>query len=191
MREEIKKAMKAQGLPASTLAEKAGVRIASFTEYVAGRKELRSDNLEKIFEVLGIKLKTADELADSFTKGSLYPIYEKMVAEIPQKGIVGNKQIDKIQLSSYLFGLLAARVASVLRPEGDKSFFVLDKIVFQETAKSPYLFNRSALKIATCAELLDDYEKKLFANLCVEIPYLGTDEMDNVSFIAAFMRYFF
>lgn len=191
MREEIKKAMKAQGLPASTLAEKAGVRVASFSEYIAGRKELRSDNLEKIFAVLGIKLKTADELADSFERGSLYPIYEKMVFEIPEKGIIGNKQISEVQLSSYVFGLLAAIVASNIKPQEDKTFAVLDRVAFQETPKSPHLFNRSILKIAPYAEFWDDYEKELFANLCAEIPNLGTDEMDSVSFCAAFMRYFF
>lgn len=56
MRELIKKAMQAQGLSASALAVKAGVRIASFTEYLAGRKEIRSDNLEKIISVLGLSL---------------------------------------------------------------------------------------------------------------------------------------
>lgn len=56
MRENIKKAMKEQGFTTSGLAEKAGVRIASFTEYMAGRKEIRSDNLEKIISVLGLSL---------------------------------------------------------------------------------------------------------------------------------------
>lgn len=197
MREKIKKAMREQGLSASALAEKAGVRIASFTEYIADRKELRSDNLEKVFATLGIELKSAEELANSFESGSLYPIYERMTFDVPEKGVTENKQISKVQLASYICGLLAAKIArgrqnANLMPVLTKSSFsFLEKIVFQENCKSPYLFNRSVLKMAPYAEFWDDYEKELFSNICAEIPSLCTDKMDHVAFYAAFMRYYF
>lgn len=206
MRNEIKKAMRAQGLSASALADKAGVRIASFTEYLAERKELRSDNLEKIFAVLGMKLQSTNELADSFKEGSLYPVYERMFADIPEKGLVGNSVISKSQLASYIIGFLAARISvnfhpasfsprqytdSLLNVNKMASFNFLDKIVFRETHKKPILFNKTIVKMAVYAACFDSYEKEIFANLCAEIPDLGTDEVDDTAFLASFMRYMF
>ncbi|RHJ76374.1 helix-turn-helix transcriptional regulator [Parabacteroides sp. AM08-6] len=189
MREQIRREMQLQGLSASKLAEKAGVRIASFTEYLSEKKELRSDNLEKIFGVLKLKLQSADEMASEFRSGSLFPIYERMMADAYTQGLTSNSQVSKVRLASYICGFLSAIIARNV--EQEKSFAFLDKVVYQENAKKPYLFNKSVLKMALYAEYWDSDEKKLFAVLCSEISDLGTDEMDNAAFLAAFMRYIF
>lgn len=77
MRTIIKEEMRKQGLSASKLAEKAGVRIASFTEYLAGRKELRSDNLEKIFAALNMKLSSVNEMSKKIEKDEMLWLQEK------------------------------------------------------------------------------------------------------------------
>ena len=55
-REIIKKKRKELGLSQSQLAEKVGIIQVTLSNYETGKSELGADKLEKIFEILNIKV---------------------------------------------------------------------------------------------------------------------------------------
>lgn len=187
MRFEIQKAMEEQGISAAELALKSGIEKVSFTEYMDYKKELLSNELEKIFEVLGSRLPSSDEMAEmpEWSGGCLF---QRMISEIPLRDCLPeNKCISRVGLASYLMGMFAARIAN--KTKRSNTLSVLDNIVFQENYKKPFLFNRSIVKMGLQAECFSEYEKLLFAHLCFAIRGLNTDEAENDSFLAAFFRY--
>lgn len=184
MRESIKKELQKRKVSASLFAKNIGIRQASLTEYLSGRKELNSNNIEKICGALGLILVSTEEKINEYSKNALY---ERMILEIPVSGLTENGTISKVQLASYAIGLLAAKIATRLISKEGYSYQMLEKITFKGQSKSLFSISGSLIKMSAFEEMFDEKERELLSKLTAEVNTLGNDDGDDIVFISSFV----
>lgn len=189
IREFIQQEMIKQGLSATALAEKAGIRPASVTEFFSGKKNLRSDNIDKLIKCLGINLPPLEELVMNFTQGSTTNIYERMILEVPKAGcLIDNRVVSKIKLASYIMGIFAASIYTNYPVKGP-GYSILDKITVRNKNGNMSFSKTIEERYVKYVEYFDDRVKELLPFLFLEYKDLDSDDVDEVKFISAFMRY--
>ena len=191
IREFIQQEMIKQGLSATALAEKAGIRPASVTEFFSGKKNLRSDNIDKLIDCLGASLPPLEELVNNFTKGSTTNIYELMVIEAAKSEcLIENRVVSYLQLASYIMGIFAASIyMNFPKDARGKGYSILDKIT-RKNKDGHMSFDKT---ITECyVKYVDYYDERvleLLPILFLHYQQLPSDNVDEVKFISAFMRY--
>ena len=186
IREILQEELKKQGISATKLAEKAGIRQASVTEFLSGNRNLRSDNIDKLFEALNINKPDLQTLVDSFVKGSKAQIYELMLLECARvEDVIENRIVSKLEMASYMLGVFAADIYLSGPPSIRAGYY--EKIVVM--GKQGPLFDETIrLKFSQYVRYLGAKEKELLPILFMEYTNLPSKEAEIVPFMAAFFR---
>ena len=106
IREEIKKELDRRGWSALKLANETGIRYPSISEYLANKKELNSQNIDKILITLNLKI-----------MGSMIPTYEKLLKEFNGTELLSENQVTKDYFAYQIFGILTRTASEFLQKE--------------------------------------------------------------------------
>ena len=124
LRELIIKTRKAKRLSQASLAEKAGIRTATLCDFENENSSMTSDNIEKILEVLNIRIPPTHAFREQLWVDS------KSVA-----GILKEKGVNPVGLSrEEMYRLTECEVLLLLKEVGDNIYeeYVAKKIVDEE-----------------------------------------------------------
>ena len=106
IREEIKKELDRRGWSALKLANETGIRYPSISEYLANKKELNSQNIDKILITLNLKI-----------MGSMIPTYKKLLKEFDGTELLLENEVTKDYFAYEIFGILTRNASEYLQKE--------------------------------------------------------------------------
>jgi len=106
IREEIKKELDRRGWSALKLANETGIRYPSISEYLANKKELNSQNIDKILITLNLKI-----------MGSMIPTYKKLLKEFDGTELLLENEVTKDYFAYEIFGILTRTASEYLQKE--------------------------------------------------------------------------
>ena len=106
IREEIKKELDRRGWSALKLANETGIRYPSISEYLANKKELNSQNIDKILITLNLKI-----------MGSMIPTYKKLLKEFDGTELLLENEVTKDYFAYEIFGILTTNASEYLQKE--------------------------------------------------------------------------
>lgn len=112
------------------------------------------------------------KIAEKFISGSLTPILEKMLEEVPEHGIQENRKVSRTDLASYFIGKVLAR----FEPQGTQSYGWLDNFIFRENPKKSPKLGASLIKPAFAEAMLDRPEER---HIYSELLMLPDDEINE------------
>lgn len=192
IKEFIRSEMEKNGLSVSKLAEKAGLRRASLSDWLAGKKNLYAENTDKLLEVLNAKLVTTEELVDKLRGASrLGDLYEKMLYDIEKEGIKSNELVGEQKIASYALGRIVAGIYCNLPGEmtdSGRSYAILNKIIFGDGKN--FLFDKTFTQgMIKYYAYVNPSDSRIFAYLLDSYEEFESNIIHEVKFYAAFFRY--
>jgi transcriptional regulator with XRE-family HTH domain len=181
IREEIKKELDRRGWSAFKLANETSIRYPSISEYLANKKELNSQNIDKILITLNLKI-----------MGSMIPTYEKLLKEFNGTKLLSENQVTKDYFAYQIFGILTRTASEYLQKEmkgysinyGD----IYDKFVAKKQVNGKMLIDislslqkREFVRIAT--EYFNEKQKNTIAMLLLYEPEADDGEYLETQFL--------
>jgi transcriptional regulator with XRE-family HTH domain len=185
IREEIKKELDRLGWSALKLANETGIRYPSITEYLQNKKELNSQNIDKILITLTLKI-----------MGSMIPTYKKLLKEFDGVELLSENQVTKDYFAYQIFGILTRTASEYLQKEmkgyslsyGD----IYDKFVAKKQINGKMLLDislslqkREFVRIAT--EYFNEKQKNTVAMLLLYEPELDDRKYLETQFLGGLM----
>jgi len=181
IREEIKKEIDRRGWSALKLANETGIRYPSITEYLQNKKELNSQNIDKILIILKLKI-----------MGPMIPTYEKLLKEFNGVELLSENQVTKDYFAYQIFGILTRTASEYLQKEmkgyllnyGD----IYDKFVAKKQVNGKMMLDislslqtREFVRIAT--EYFNEKQKNTVAMLLLYEPETDNREYLETQFL--------
>ena len=185
IREEIKKELDRRGWSALKLANETGIRYPSISEYLANKKELNSQNIDKILITLNLKI-----------MGSMIPTYKKLLKEFDGTELLLENEVTKDYFAYEIFGILTRTASEYLQKEmkgyalnyGD----IYDKFVEKKQVNGKMLLDISLslqkcefIRIAT--NYFNEKQKNTVAMLLLYQPESDDREYIETQFLVGLM----
>jgi hypothetical protein len=179
LREEIKKELDRRGWSALKLANETGIRYPSITVFLQNKKELNSQNIDKILIHLNLKI-----------MGSMIPTYEKLLKEFNGVELLSKNQVTKDYFANLVFGILVRNASEFAQKEiGNLNYGdIYDKFVQKKKVENKMVIDipsslqkREFVRIAS--QNFNDKQRNIVAMLLLYEPETEDREYLETQFL--------